>query len=151
MRMLFGRKSIVATRACSAMMIIIIFMHYATAGTMHDFILTQRLHNQKLLADIKPEIKALQLKTQLNTPTAMITRPQHEMKPPLVTLPLDTVSHIKLPSTPVVIFVSFSMSMQSLKAWTEQAKLLHTPIVIQGLVNGNFRRYSKTSAHVIWT
>ena len=38
----------------------------------------------------------------------------------------------------VLIFISFSMPMESLKAWSEQAQKIHAPLIIRGLLNDSF-------------
>ncbi len=38
----------------------------------------------------------------------------------------------------VLIFISFSMPMESLKAWSEQAQKIHAPLIILGLLNDSF-------------
>ena len=38
----------------------------------------------------------------------------------------------------ILIFVSFSMPMNSLRAWSHQAQKLHAAVVIRGLVNDSF-------------
>lgn len=38
----------------------------------------------------------------------------------------------------VLIFISLSMPMESLKAWSEQAQKIHAPIIIRGLLNDSF-------------
>src|ERR1700677_3171971 len=38
----------------------------------------------------------------------------------------------------VLIFISFSMPMESLQAWSEQAQKIHAPLIIRGLLNDSF-------------
>jgi type-F conjugative transfer system pilin assembly protein TrbC len=38
----------------------------------------------------------------------------------------------------VLIFISFSMPIESLKAWSEQAQKIHAPLIIRGLLNDSF-------------
>jgi conjugal transfer pilus assembly protein TrbC len=54
-------------------------------------------------------------------------------------------------STPVVhdsvyIFVSFSMPKESLQQWAAQAKKIHAPLVIQGLVDDSFTKTQQAVA-----
>ncbi|MEO8402132.1 MAG: type-F conjugative transfer system pilin assembly protein TrbC [Gammaproteobacteria bacterium] len=39
----------------------------------------------------------------------------------------------------VIIFVSFSMPEESLKEWIREAKIMHAPVVIRGLLNNSFK------------
>ncbi len=43
----------------------------------------------------------------------------------------------------VLIFISFSMPMESLKAWSEQAQKIHAPLIIRGLLNDSFAETQK--------
>lgn len=43
------------------------------------------------------------------------------------------------PSSPVLIFVSFSMPKASLRGWLKQADRLNAPVIIRGLVHNSFR------------
>lgn len=38
----------------------------------------------------------------------------------------------------VLIFISFSIPMESLQAWSEQAQKIHAPLIIRGLLNDSF-------------
>ena len=51
-----------------------------------------------------------------------------------ITVTQDTHSN----SNEVLIFVSFSMPMNSLREWSIQAQKIHAPLVIRGLVNDSF-------------
>lgn len=39
----------------------------------------------------------------------------------------------------IIIFVSFSMSNDSLKGWMKEAEMIHAPLVIRGLINNSFK------------
>lgn len=44
------------------------------------------------------------------------------------------------PSSPIMVFVSFSMNETSLKKWMEQAERIHAPVVIRGLIDHSFKK-----------
>lgn len=50
-----------------------------------------------------------------------------------------TSSHPNPRNSPVLIFVSFSMSQESLRGWLVQAQKINAPIYIRGLVNNSFK------------
>lgn len=43
-------------------------------------------------------------------------------------------------TNPVLVFVSFSMPVASLRQWSQQAESIHAPLVIQGLVDHSFAK-----------
>ena len=49
-------------------------------------------------------------------------------------------------SSPIIVFVSFSMPDASLKQWMRQAELIHAPVVVRGLVNNSFKETIKKMA-----
>src|SRR6516162_4759749 len=48
--------------------------------------------------------------------------------------------------SPILIFVSFSMSDASLKAWMRQAEIIQAPVIIRGLINNSFKDTIKKMA-----
>ena len=55
------------------------------------------------------------------------------------------------PATPIIqnsvyVFISFSMPKESLQQWAAQAKKVHAPLVIQGLVNDSFTKTQQAVA-----
>jgi conjugal transfer pilus assembly protein TrbC len=54
----------------------------------------------------------------------------------LAETPGEEKSHL---SSPIVVFVSFSMPDASLKQWMKQAELIHAPVVIRGLIHNSFK------------
>lgn len=55
-------------------------------------------------------------------------------------------SHV---SSPVMIFVSFSMPKDSLKLWIEQANKIGAKVVLRGLVNNSFKQTKASVSQVI--
>jgi type-F conjugative transfer system pilin assembly protein TrbC len=47
---------------------------------------------------------------------------------------------------PVYVFISFSMPKESLQQWAAQAKKVHAPLVIQGLVDDSFTKTQQAVA-----
>jgi type-F conjugative transfer system pilin assembly protein TrbC len=43
-------------------------------------------------------------------------------------------------SSPIMVFVSFSMNEASLKQWMQQAEDIHAPVVIRGLIDHSFKK-----------
>jgi type-F conjugative transfer system pilin assembly protein TrbC len=43
-------------------------------------------------------------------------------------------------SSPIMVFVSFSMNEESLKQWMQQAELIHASVVIRGLIDHSFKK-----------
>lgn len=60
--------------------------------------------------------------------------------------PLQADSHV---SSPVMIFVSFSMPKDSLKLWIEQANKIGAKVVLRGLVNNSFKQTKASVSQVI--
>lgn len=52
-------------------------------------------------------------------------------------------------SNEVVVFVSFSMPINSLQEWSIQAQKIHAPLVIRGLVNDSFLDTQKAVKQII--
>ena len=55
------------------------------------------------------------------------------------------------PATPTIqnsvyVFISFSMPKESLQQWAAQAKKVHAPLVIQGLVDDSFTKTQQAVA-----
>lgn len=48
--------------------------------------------------------------------------------------------------SPVLIFISFSMSPASLHQWAQQAKKIHAPLIIQGLLKHSFAKTQQAVA-----
>ena len=46
-------------------------------------------------------------------------------------------------SSSVMVFVSFSMPKESLKAWMHEAQKIHAPIILRGLINNSFKDTQK--------
>jgi len=42
-------------------------------------------------------------------------------------------------SSPIIVFVSFSMPDASLKQWMRQAELIQAPVVVRGLIHNSFK------------
>lgn len=58
----------------------------------------------------------------------------------LLFLLVGMVTPVFAEETPhVLVFVSFSMPKESLKAWIHDANIIHAPVVIRGLVNHSFK------------
>ncbi len=60
-----------------------------------------------------------------------------------------TTSTHNLNSNEVLIFVSFSMPIKSLQAWSAQAQKIQAPLVIRGLVNDSFSDTQKAVKQMI--
>lgn len=56
---------------------------------------------------------------------------------------------IKEPANEVLIFVSFSMPMKSLQAWSAQAQKIHAPLVVRGLLGDSFGETQKAVKRMI--
>ena len=65
------------------------------------------------------------------------------------TVQADTLTRNTGSNSEVLIFVSFSMPINSLKAWSTQAKKIHAPLVIRGLVNDSFLDTQKSVKKMI--
>lgn len=130
--MSFGKKLIAATRlyklSSMALLFIVLMQSAAIADTaLSAYLAGQQHRNAKLLAETQPFI------TRITAPSTPVISQ---------TLPLAPTSampafHIRPPTTPVLIFVSFSMPMNSLRAWEFQAQKIHAPLIIRGLVDNN--------------
>lgn len=46
-------------------------------------------------------------------------------------------------ASPIMIFVSFSMPKDSLKGWMDEAKRIHAPVIIRGLIHNSFKETIK--------
>lgn len=49
----------------------------------------------------------------------------------------------------VIIFVSFSMPEESIKEWIRDAKLIHAPVVIRGLIHNSFKETTHKMAEIV--
>ncbi|MBS0349745.1 MAG: type-F conjugative transfer system pilin assembly protein TrbC [Proteobacteria bacterium] len=61
------------------------------------------------------------------------------------------VHAMSAPATPIIqnpvyVFISFSMPKESLQQWAAQAKKVHAPLVIQGLVEDSFTKTQQAVA-----
>lgn len=54
----------------------------------------------------------------------------------------------EISTSPIIIFVSFSMPKESLKSWMQEAEKIHAPIVIRGLVDNSFKATIKKMAEL---
>src|SRR4051794_39817884 len=67
-------------------------------------------------------------------------------KPTLIKEPLSNTQKTFQPDvqpntqSPVQIFISFSMPVESLKAWSRQAKTVHGTLVLRGLVENSLKK-----------
>lgn len=107
---------------------------YAIAGEDVS-ISVQEIKNRA--AQLNPEIKQIIQQAEVNSKQVDVSKlvDKVQNKNQLI----QATRHSPYESG-VIIFVSFSMPEQSLKAWIEQAKLIKAPLVVRGLIDNSFKK-----------
>lgn len=49
----------------------------------------------------------------------------------------------------VIIFISFSMPEESIKGWIRNAKFIHAPVVIRGLIHNSFKETTQKMTEIV--
>lgn len=52
---------------------------------------------------------------------------------------MSTITYADNSTSPIITFVSFSMPKESLKQWLGEAKQIHAPVIIRGLIDNSFK------------
>lgn len=106
----------------------------------------RKLMVDKQVMPYKKELQALQSKLS----TKPISAKDIAAFRKLINKPFDKARREQVkPMPPVMIFISFSMPIQSLKQWNVQAQQIGAPLIIRGLVNNSFKATTKKVSQLL--
>lgn len=137
------------------MLMLTVSCGYATAAEDYlSYVKAQAQKVRDIIAPYQADINALvknsnTQKTILKNQLCKTDKDQTSV--PITTIPtkITGANNTNTISSPIAIFVSFSMPRESLKSWIAQARTINAPIYIRGLINNSFQETTKAVSELV--